>query len=195
MLTLEKLYPDNYYHIFNRANGNNALFLSDDNYHFFLKKYDFYLSNRLDTLAFCLLPNHFHFLVRVKSGLPEYGAIHQLWSNLFNSYTKSFNRLHNRYGNLFQRPFKRKRIDTERYFHACVSYIHLNPQLHGIVADYRTYPWSSYARYLHPAPSKLPKTEMLEKFGGKQQFTEFHTKCYSRNLFNAEFALEWLPKK
>lgn len=60
------LEPENTYHIYNRANGNEQLFLSDDNYRYFLKKYNEYISPIVDTFCYCLMPNHFHFLVRVK---------------------------------------------------------------------------------------------------------------------------------
>lgn len=55
-----------FYHIYNHANGREDLFLNDDNYNFFLKKYTFHISHVADTFAYCLMPNHFHFLVRIK---------------------------------------------------------------------------------------------------------------------------------
>ena len=58
---------DSYYHIFNRGNNRENIFYSSENYRYFLKKYDHYLSDYLNTYCFCLLPNHFHFLVRIKS--------------------------------------------------------------------------------------------------------------------------------
>ncbi|WP_339612080.1 hypothetical protein [uncultured Planktosalinus sp.] len=60
------LEPESTYHIYNRANGNEQLFLSDDNYRYFLKKYDNYIAPIADTFCYCLMPNHFHFLVRIK---------------------------------------------------------------------------------------------------------------------------------
>jgi len=62
----ESLIPGGVYHIYNRANGREKLFLNDDNYTFFLKRYYKYLGRFLDTFCYCLMPNHFHFLIRVK---------------------------------------------------------------------------------------------------------------------------------
>ncbi|MGH2575336.1 MAG: transposase, partial [Ignavibacteria bacterium] len=62
--------PGYYYHIYNRGNNREIIFYMDDNYKYFLKRFDKYLSIHLDVLAFCLLPNHFHFLVKVKENLP-----------------------------------------------------------------------------------------------------------------------------
>jgi REP element-mobilizing transposase RayT len=60
------LETDNTYHIYNRANGNEILFLSDNNYQYFFKKYEEYVFPIAHTLCYCLMPNHFHFLVRVR---------------------------------------------------------------------------------------------------------------------------------
>jgi len=63
----EILEADCYYHVYNRANGNEKMFLNEDNYRFFLKRYNYYISPIADTFVYCLLPNHFHFLIRVNS--------------------------------------------------------------------------------------------------------------------------------
>jgi len=104
------LLPDKVYHIFSRAIGTEKLFLEEENYKFFLKKYKLHVSPVADTLAYNLLPNHFHFLVRIKpleeikshfsaikanksvdiEKVPEF--IMERFGNLLNSYTKSFNK-------------------------------------------------------------------------------------------------------
>ncbi|MFH2143974.1 MAG: transposase [Bacteroidota bacterium] len=61
------LEPRKYYHIYNRANGWEKMFFSEDNYRFFISRYRFYLEPIVDTFAYCLIPNHLHFLIRVKS--------------------------------------------------------------------------------------------------------------------------------
>lgn len=58
--------PNYFYHIFNRAIGGANLFIENKNYEFFLNKWGHYLSEYLDTWSYCLIPNHFHFLVRIK---------------------------------------------------------------------------------------------------------------------------------
>ena len=63
---LPPLEADNYYHIYNHAVGQDNLFKKDENYNFFLKKYANYINPIADTFAYCLMPNHFHFLVRIK---------------------------------------------------------------------------------------------------------------------------------
>src|SRR5690606_28505360 len=79
------------------------------------------------------------------------------FSHLFNAYTKHLNEKCNRHGNLFQRPFKRKRIDDEDYLRQVILYIHHNPVHHGFVNHLSEYPWSSYHTCLSPKPTKLQR--------------------------------------
>src|SRR5699024_11262862 len=62
----EKLLPNRYYHVYNRANGEDRLFKNRENYSYFLKRYRQYIVSVADTLAYCLMPNHFHFLIQIK---------------------------------------------------------------------------------------------------------------------------------
>jgi len=61
-----KFYENTYYHIYNRTNNEEALFRSRENYLYFLKKYRYYLEELFETIGYCLMPTHFHFLVRVR---------------------------------------------------------------------------------------------------------------------------------
>ncbi len=63
---LAKFYDGGIFHIYNRTNNKELLFKTDENRLFFLRQYAKYLQPFLDTFSWCLLPNHFHFLVRVK---------------------------------------------------------------------------------------------------------------------------------
>lgn len=196
----ENFYPalveNEFYHIYNRGNNRETIFYNHENYLYFLRKFDEYLSPYIETYAYCLLPNHFHLLVRVKSSedvvtaveripsLSRYrqGGMESLVSSIiseqfrrfFISYSQSINKQESRVGSLFQKNFKRKHIDSESYFTSVVHYIHANPQLHGICEDYKLYPHSSYGRILIDKPTKLMKNEILEWFGGKEGFLKFH---------------------
>ena len=64
--TTQKLQPGSYYHIYNRVNNSEKIFYQERNYRYFLRKFDYYLTNYLDLFAFVLMPNHFHFLVRTR---------------------------------------------------------------------------------------------------------------------------------
>src|SRR5438874_1746183 len=60
------LIPGNFYHIYNRANGDDKLFFQQRNYDYFLKRYSDFLDDYLETYAYNLLQNHFHLLVRIR---------------------------------------------------------------------------------------------------------------------------------
>jgi REP element-mobilizing transposase RayT len=134
---IEPLEPNAYYHIYNRANGNENIFASEENYRLFLKKYHEYILPIADTFCYCLMPNHFHFLIRMKDeaeielALTGFKTLSGLaakrFSNLFNAYAQAFNKQEKRKGGLFMRPFKRKRIENTQYLYKLVHYIHFNP--------------------------------------------------------------------
>ena len=63
------LSSENYYHIYNHTNGSDNLFLNSENYRYFLQRYATFISPIADTFAYCLMPNHIHFLIRIKSEL------------------------------------------------------------------------------------------------------------------------------
>src|ERR1700679_1071786 len=158
---LSPLYENEIYHIYNRGNNGENLFYKPDNYNYFLRQYDRHLSPYLETFAYCLLPNHFHLLVRIKSykDFPKSDAIPQRdgiatkeiepehstgehFRRLFIGYAQAINKQQVRTGSLFQKPFKRKEVSNQQYFNQLVYYIHANPQTHGIADDFRDYPYS-----------------------------------------------------
>ena len=136
---MDKIETGKYYHVFTRAHGAEVVFKSKENYRFFLRKYQRYISPVCETYAYCLIYNHLHLLVRVKDAKdiainPKYKETDDLdqyvtkqFSNLFSSYTQAFNKLNNRMGGLFMSPYKRKVLKDGFYFLNLVRYIHLNP--------------------------------------------------------------------
>jgi REP element-mobilizing transposase RayT len=180
-----------YYHIYNRGNNGDNLFYQPRNYFYFLKQYDLYLSDYLETYAYCLLPNHFHLLVKVRDwdDLPankqylQHGSKHlstpetiisELFRRFFSAYARAIKTQEERTGSLFQKNFKRKPVLSEAYFTNLVAYIHRNPQKHGISSDFKEYPYNSYNRMLMPQQTRLKKAEVIGWFGGINGFQVFH---------------------
>jgi len=168
---LEETY---FYHIFNRGNNKQPLFLDNDNYLHFLKLVKKHILPIAEIYSYCLLNNHFHFLVKIKDECEKNPS--QSFSNLFNSYSKAFNKRHDRTGSLFQRPFKRKRITEEDYLRQLVIYIHQNPENHGIVDNFEQYPFSSYASMLSNKPTNLKRSEDIGLFEDRENFIFMHRK-------------------
>jgi putative transposase len=185
MIALE---PGNSYHIYNRGNNREQIFRHERNYEYFLHLYQKYLTSVVDTFAYCLLGNHFHFLIRVRQKMREVSETSQVsvsgqFSHLFNAYAKAFNKAYKRTGSLFQERFRRRLITSERYLYQLLGYVHLNPQRHGFVQDFRKYPFSSYQGLLSDKPTFLAREEVMQWFGGKQAFDEFHSNVFDEELF------------
>ena len=197
---LAKFNENGIYHVYNRTNNRELLFLSSENYLFFLRKYDDYLHSILDTFSWCLLPNHFHLLVRVKTEADickfiqakEYKLqttteklfldkkllltelVERAFKRFFQSYSQAFNKMYNRQGNLFYKPFKRIKVDRDSQFTQAVVYIHANPLKQQLVKDFCLDKWSSWKSLLSESPTRLLRKELLEWFGGKDLFIQTH---------------------
>ena len=173
-----------YYHIYNRGINSDILFRDSDNYNYFLKLYDTHIDPIAETFAWCLMKNHFHFLIRVKEVEEIKTAIKiqpsQSFSNLFNAYTKAFNKKYNRHGALFERPFRRKWVNYDNYFQNLIVYIHNNPVHHNICEHPLEYAWSSYLSCISDKPTKLKRQEVIEIFDDVENFKYVHQlKSYS----------------
>ena|SRR5687767_10654450 len=170
-----------YFHIYNRGVNGENLFKEKNNYCYFLEQYKYYCSGILETLAYCLLKNHFHLLVRIKKnvevprndgkGMFRLNASKQL-GHLFNSYAQSINRAHQRTGPLFESPFERKRVEDEKYLVSMIHYCHRNPVHHGFVNDLRDWEFSSYHSILTNDKTIVAVDETLKYFGSVSRFEE-----------------------
>ncbi len=101
---------------------------------------------RVTVVAYCLMPNHFHLLLRQE----EDGGISQYLADFQNSYTKYFNAKHKRTGALFDRQFRAVLVESENQLLHLTRYIHLNPYSANLIAHDQiiTYPHSSLHEYL-----------------------------------------------
>jgi len=193
------LQPDSSYHIFNHANGFEDLFRCEGNYWFFLQKYQLYIEPIAETYAYCLMPNHFHLVIRIRkrevieglvaNNFPKvsnFGKVigdreiekylSKQFANLFSCYTQSFNKVYNRMGSLFIKNFKRELIEDKKYFLTTVAYVHRNPIHHGFCRTYEEWPYSSYRQITEGIKSDLrTESEKLMKMTlGLDEFIKLH---------------------
>lgn len=185
------------YHLYNRGNNRENLFYKKENYYYFIRQFDKYLSDFVDVYAYCLLPNHFHFLIKVKEEeeilrnsrdaialsdristqsdrIDHSKIISEQFRRFFISYSQAINKQEKRVGSLFQKNFKTKEVDSEDYFTQLIVYIHANPQKHGITKDFRTWEFSSYKSVLIEKNSKLKKSEVVGWFGNTDLYKNAH---------------------
>ncbi len=188
----EKLEPEIVYHIYNRAVGKDNLFNNDGNYRFFLKRWKAYLPY-LDVYAYCLMPNHFHFLAKVKpmteelrehikiqrttkslqileGQIPYSEYLEDQFKRLFSSYALAYNKQQARHGALFQKRFKRISVTSEPKLHHLLAYIHHNPLHHNFCLSYEEWAYSSWAAYQNlRQPSLLNRADVLNWFDANHE--------------------------
>jgi REP element-mobilizing transposase RayT len=182
-----KLETNRIYHIYNRSIGKEKIFLTPDNYHFFLMKYKLYISPIAKTYCYCLMPNHFHFLVKIKNetelkrvfNLSEVNdqisdKISKCFSNLFSSYTQSFNSQRNRQGSLFKKVFKRIMLTDEDIFTKLVHYIHFNPVKANLCRKPENWRYSSYNAIISTKNTMIDKKTVIDMFDGIENFMYCH---------------------
>ena len=150
------LHSTGIYHIYNRGNNQQTIFFSEENYFYFLRKSHKCLKPFSDILAWCLMPNHFHFLIYanekslapLKSGGIFMPTIANGFRLLQSSYAKGINKQENRSGNLFQQKTKaRLTNEAKNYSITAFHYIHQNPVEAKLVSNPEDWNYSSFQDY------------------------------------------------
>lgn len=185
-----------YYHVYNRGNARNDIFHDGSDYIQFLKRLKIVLGissahhisfkdNRGRSLSltalprqaftiavYCLMPNHFHFLIRQNSEV----GVDRLISKLCTSYAAYYNRKYEHVGHVFQDTFKAKLVDFDEYIIYLSAYIHNNP------ADVLTYPYSSFLDYVGNRGGTIcDQGPILSYFNDKKSYKDF-VLSYNRKM-------------
>ncbi len=180
-----------YYHIYNRGVEKRNIFGTGRDCNHFLKTMSYYqlegpkprlskffkyqlfkpdLNKRIiDIACYCLMPNHFHFLIKQlkDNGITEFVG------KLSNSYTKYFNTRNERVGPLFQGEFKSVLIESDEQLLHVSRYIHLNPLASYLVKNLNLYRWSSYGEYINGTKGLCQKEDILSFFKSRDKYKEF----------------------
>ena len=163
--------PGHYYHIYNRGAGRQLIFRESDNYIFVLRRIKEHASSlNVTIIAYCLMPNHYHFLLRQNGNEPA-GLLPQ-W--VFNSYTKAFNKRYSRSGTLFEGRYQAIHVDKHEYLVHLCRYIHANPVKAGLVSQIEQWPYSNYHEWLGTRRGTLVDPAFVqEHFLQVQLYQEF----------------------
>jgi len=188
--------PNTFYHVFNRGSNKQPIFIDEKDYLSFLKRVKLILNLTTDNnlhlkavpaesfsiASFCLMPNHFHFLIRQNTNT----GISKLLLKLCTSYSMYFNKKYQRSGPLFQDTFKAKPVTNDSYLVYLSAYIHNNPP------NPFHYPYSSLPDILGQRKGLICQPDLiLDLFYGKQdqykkfvnQFSESHKNLIKHLLF------------
>jgi len=134
-----------YYHLYNRGAGRQSICRTEDDYHRLLRLIKSIAEMcQIAMIAYAILPNHYHWLVCQDGPTPA----NLLPKRVFGSYTRTYNRIHERTGTLFEARFEAKVVDSDAYLHQLCCYIHANPVRHGLAMRPELWPYSNYAEWM-----------------------------------------------
>ncbi|OQA17812.1 MAG: Transposase IS200 like protein [Chloroflexi bacterium ADurb.Bin360] len=179
---------DHSYHFYNRGAHRVSIFREPENYLFVLRKLKHYCAElSLMPLAYCLLPNHYHFFIRQDGEQPA-GMLPQL---IFNSYTKAYNKRYEHSGTLFESEYKVVEVKTEAHLLTLCRYIHCNPVKHGLVETLDEWPYSNYLEWTEERPGTLVDRDFIRLYYPTGQAYREEIQAYLRE-WKREAALEYL---
>ena len=162
-----------YYHIFNRGVARHKIFYEEKNYIYLLKKVKTLIPRSdLTIIAYCLMPNHYHFLIRQDAELPVSAFI----QNLFNSYSKAVNKMYKRSGTLFEGKCRAKQVQEEAYLLHLCRYIHRNPvdAERPLVNDLKNWHYSNYLEWIGERSGILVDERFVhEHFASAEDYIHF----------------------
>lgn len=176
--------PGTYFHVYNRGNKKEDIFLDESDFGFFLLKLRQYLfpderdksrlnllpSDSFSLVSYCLMPNHFHLLIRQNLDIPT----SKLLLRICTSYSKYFNKKYDNVGHIFQDQFKQITIGDSDYLKWLSCYIHQNPKVAGLVDKIADYRWSSYRDFISKDPNGIcDKDIILSQFNSDDDFRDF----------------------
>lgn len=178
-----KFEPGYFYHIYNRGNNKQDIFFEEKNYQYFLETARKFIFPRCELLAWCLMPNHFHFIVFTtdvscmfipRTGLPIQNLVEGFRLGL-SAYTKAINSAYERTGNLFQKKTKAKMLVDQKkdYLLTAFHYLHSNPVKAGLANKPGDWPYSSYLEYAGTSGLDICNRKLAAEFLGIQNKLQF----------------------
>jgi REP element-mobilizing transposase RayT len=183
-----QLVAGKFFHVYNRGNDGEKLFYTHANRRFFIRKYEELLSPYVNTHAYCLLGNHFHFLFQTQENddpVFHLRVSHQ-FRKLFQSYALAINKQEGREGSLFRKYFRRIQVKDMDYLKHLVFYIHFNPQKHLLVQDFRAYPYSSFSTYeKQESGGFLDVKSTLSWFNDYEDFLHYHDVMHDERKYKS----------
>ena len=160
-----------YYHVYNRGVNFEKIFYIQENWQYFLRRLRRYFDpKKVDLIAYCLMPNHYHLLVFLKINDFSLKVMHPFTV----SYTKAINKQQGRVGSLFQGPFQANQVDNDAYLLHLSRYIHLNPVDAGLVPLPEDWEYSSYRNYVGVCKDAIVHADIiLEQFATPKEYADF----------------------
>jgi REP element-mobilizing transposase RayT len=186
-----EFYEKELFHIYNRGNNKQQIFFIPENYIYFLEKARRFILPHCDILAWCLMPNHFHFLIKadkrtiqtITIGKQQRNVLSEGVRNLLQTYTKAINKQNKTTGSLFQQNTKAKSVSIgpETYGKFCMHYIHQNLLKANMVEKMEEWPYSSFQDYCGFRKGTLSNKEIAFRLFGLTEATFYDDSYKSLN--------------
>jgi len=194
------------YHVYNQGNNKQRIFFTSENYLFFLNKMRDHLLKHCELLAWCLMPNHFHWMIYVPEIYNQKLMDHEINSHLYpinkeistllSSYTKAINKSYGRSGSLFRKRTKAKclnmpNVRDDYYPLICFLYIHQNPLVAGLCNSLDGWPFSSYRDFAGVRHGDSCNTKLAREFlnlpKNEKEFKDFSYQTLNETALNNIF--------
>lgn len=183
-----KLLTDQIYHVYNQGNNKEIIFKDHEDYISFLRRVRERVFPNTEILSYCLMPNHYHFLIYtnqksiepVKLGLLESQVLKNCFRLLNSGYSTEYNNKYSRTGSLFRQKTKFKILENRKdnYPFICFNYIHQNPLKAGLVKKMEDWKYSSFQYYLGIRKGTLCNFDLAEQLIDIQK-DDFYKTSYS----------------
>jgi putative transposase len=174
-----------YYHIYNRGCNRENILFDNESYEFLIRKFRKHgYKYGANFIAYCLMPNHYHLLLRQEGDIP----LNEFIKKVFNSYSKAINISMNRTGTLFEGKFKAVAVDNTNYLVHLCRYIHRNPLEAKLVADIEGWKYSNYLEWIGKRNDELVDKEFIGwYFKSGQEYRNFVIDYKSTKEMDKEF--------
>jgi len=173
------IYPNNYYHIYNRGNNHKNIFIEERNYSYFLNKIFKSFGDKVELIAYCFMPNHYHLIAYPK----ESNSLQKAMQAIAPGYARAINKAYSLEGHLFEGTYKSKIIPDNNYLLHLSRYIHLNPVRAQLVNFPEEWRHSSYLEYLSKRKNLLLKTDIiLSQFNSIKLYQDFVNSYSERDI-------------
>lgn len=184
-----QFFPNNLYHVYNQGNNKQKIYFKNNDYLLFLKLFRSTVLPFSSVVSYCLMPNHFHFMIltdeRCTAKVKQGGLLLDPVTNAFRKLLSSYCRIHNtenqKTGSLFRQKTKskclsgvsefRNPLDTRDYYVKCFHYLHQNPLRAGLVNKLEDWEYSSFQDYAGIRKGTLVDKALGEELCGYNQET------------------------
>ncbi len=167
------------FHIYNRTLSPLKLFYNNNDYEWLLNQLIQTKKQIPSTIfSYCLMPNHFHFLIRQDGDIPVY----KLFNIIFSAYARHLNHKLKRKGPIFEDKLQHIKIIDEKYLIQLAMYIHNNPVKAGIVSNPANWNYSNYNNFISKSPDKITSSEAMKVFEAYFDDYQYNMESYSAEI-------------